>query len=228
MNRGISVALLAVLFYGTLLWIAVVSSGTRIEQDLKQRAVGALKEIENLPSALDLRFEGRDVVVAGEVHGQGQAQRVIAALRAVEDIRGLEDKLSVRPPEPSSLLIRQVKDGWALEGRLSSSEEVAGLEQALSRALNPGKKLQGGIRTEVHTRPSVWLSHWESGSGSIWPWFQEMGALRYSIISCRFPGMYSQSSGRRISLQALDPIFQEADWSSLTRSLSSGHRILRS
>ena len=49
MNRGISVALLAVLFYGTLLWVAVASSRTRIEQDLKQRAAGALKEIENLP-----------------------------------------------------------------------------------------------------------------------------------------------------------------------------------
>jgi len=163
MNRGISVALLAVLFYGTLLWIAVASSRTRIEQDLKQRAAGALKEIENLPSALDLHFEGRDVVVEGEVHEKGQAQRVIALLRAVEDIRGLEDKLSLRSPEPSSLVIRQGEDGWVLEGRLASSEAVAGLEKALRGALERGEKLQNRMRIEAHTRPAAWqeaLGRW--------------------------------------------------------------------
>ena len=163
MNRGISVALMAVLFYGTLLWVAVASSRTRIEQDLKQRAAGALKQIENLPSALDLHFEGRDVVVEGEVHEEGQAQRVIAVLRAVEDIRGLKDKLSVSSPEPSSLVIRQGKDGWALEGQLASSEAVAGLEEVLRGALERGEKLQNRMRVEVHTRPAAWqesLGRW--------------------------------------------------------------------
>ena len=156
MNRGISVVLLAVLFYGTMLWAAVVSSRPRIEQDLKRRAAGALQGIENLPSALDLSVDGRDAVIEGEVHGQGQSQRVLEALRAVKEIRVLENRLSVRSPEPSSLVIRQVDDGWVLEGRLGSSDAAAGLEEALRMALKPGEKLQGGMRVEAHTRPSAW------------------------------------------------------------------------
>ena len=156
MNRGISVVLLAVLFYGTMLWAAVVSSRPRIEQDLKRRAAGALQGIENLPSVLDLSVDGRDAVIEGEVHGQGQSQRVLAALRAVKEIRVLENRLSVRSPAPSSLVIRQVDDGWVLEGRLGSSDAAAGLEEALRMALKPGEKLQGGMRVEAHTRQSAW------------------------------------------------------------------------
>ena len=156
MNRGISVALLAVLFYGTLLWTAVVSSRSRIEEDLKLRAAGALEEIENLSTALDLSVNGRDVVIKGEVHGQGQSQRVLEALRAVKDIRLLEDRISVRASEHSSLVLRQVDDDWVLEGRLGSSEAASGLEKALRRALKPGEKLQSGMGIEAHTRPSAW------------------------------------------------------------------------
>ena len=156
MNRGISVALLAVLFYGTLLWAAVVSSRSRIEEDLKLRAAGALEEIENLSTALDLSVNGRDVVIKGEVHGQGQSQRVLEALRAVKDIRLLEDRISVRASEHSSLVLRQVDDDWVLEGRLGSSEAASGLEKALRRALKPGEKLQSGMGIEAHTRPSAW------------------------------------------------------------------------
>ena len=156
MNRGISVALLAVLFYGTLLWTAVVSSRSRIEEDLKLRAAGALEEIENLSTSLDLSVNGRDVVIEGEVHGQGQSQRVLEALRAVKDIRLLEDRISVRAPENSSLVLRQVDDDWVLEGRLGSSEAASGLEKALRRALKPGEKLQSGMGIEAHTRPSAW------------------------------------------------------------------------
>ncbi len=131
MNREMSVALLAVLFYGTLLAGAVISSRPRIEEDLKRRAVGALERVEDLPFALDLSVNGRDVVIEGKVHGQGQSQRVLEALGAVEDIRALEAKLSVSPPEPSSLVIRQVNDRWVLEGRVGSSDAGRGLGEEL-------------------------------------------------------------------------------------------------
>ena len=101
MNRGISVALLAVLFYGTLLLAAVFLSRSRIEGDLTQRAVDALEGVKNLSSALDLRVNGRDVVIEGEVHGKGQSQRALVALHALEGVRVVENRLSVKPLEDS-------------------------------------------------------------------------------------------------------------------------------
>ena len=49
MNPRISVALLALLFYGGLLWTAVLSSRPGIEDDIKERAEAVLEEIEELP-----------------------------------------------------------------------------------------------------------------------------------------------------------------------------------
>ncbi|MCP4849412.1 MAG: OmpA family protein [Verrucomicrobiaceae bacterium] len=151
-----SVTLLAVLFYGTLLCIALISSRPRIEQDLKLRATGALEELEDISAAFDLRVDGRDVVIDGEVHGQGQSYRVLEALGAVNGIRVVEDRISIRSPESSSLVIRQVNDYWVLEGQVGSSDVATGLEEALRMALKPGEKLQGGIMIEAHTLPSLW------------------------------------------------------------------------
>jgi hypothetical protein len=77
MNRGISIALLAVLFYGILLSAAVVSSRSRIEADLTQRAADALKGIAELPPGVGLRVNGRDALIEGEMHDEGQAQHVL-------------------------------------------------------------------------------------------------------------------------------------------------------
>ncbi|MFP6873844.1 MAG: OmpA family protein [Verrucomicrobiales bacterium] len=163
MNRGISIALLAVLFYGILLSAAVVSSRSRIEADLTQRAEDALKGIDDLPPGIALSVDGRDALIEGEIHDNGQGQHVLKALSAVKGVRVVESRLSVKPPEHSRLVIEQVDDGWMLDGQVAHSEVAAGLEQALRGALKPGEKLQGRMRVEEHTRPSAWqepLGRW--------------------------------------------------------------------
>ncbi len=156
MNRGISIALLAVLFYGILLSAAVVSSRSRIEADLTQRAADALKGIDNLPHGVNLSVDGRDALVEGEIHDHGQGQHVLKALRAVKGVRDVASRFSVKSPEHSRLVIAQVDDGWMIDGQVAQRQVVAGLEEALRGALKPGKKLQSRMRVEAHTRPSAW------------------------------------------------------------------------
>ena len=90
MNPRISVALLAVLFYGGLLWTAVLSSRPGIEGDIKERAEAVLEEIEELPEIPGLIVKGRDLVVEGEVYSQEQLQQVLQAIRRVKGIRVIE------------------------------------------------------------------------------------------------------------------------------------------
>jgi outer membrane protein OmpA-like peptidoglycan-associated protein len=203
MNRGISVALLATLFYGALLCTAILLSQPDIEEDLKKRAKAALEQIENLPSTPDLVVKGRDVMIEGEVYSQEQLQQVREAIMAIKDIRVLADNMSIRFLAPSSLMIQQVDDGWLIEGRLGNNEGARGIEEALRGQLKAGEKLQGRVRVEAHTRPSGWpelVSEWFGQ-------FQEMvsGNARLEII-----GNKLWVSGEVFSKQQQDGIMVSA------------------
>ena len=170
MNPRISVALLAVLFYGGLLWTAVLSFRPGIEDDLKERAEAVLEEIEELPEIPGLIVKGRDLVVEGEVYSREQLQQILQAIRRVKGIRVIENAIVVRPLEFPELVIQQVDDGWLLDGRLGSVDSTNGIEELLRGQLKPGKKLQGGMRVEAHIRPSAWLERISKWFGE----FQEM------------------------------------------------------
>ena len=170
MNPGISVALLAVLFYGGLLWTAVLSFRPSIEDDLKKQAEAVLEQIEELPAIPGLIVKGRDLVVKGEVYSREQLQQILQAIRRVKGIRSIENTIVVRPLKFPELVIQQVDDGWLLDGRLGSVEGANGIEELLRGQLKPGKKLQGETRVEAHIRPLAWLERISKWFGE----FQEM------------------------------------------------------